>query len=1127
MPEYLSPGVYLEEVDTGSKPIEGVSTSTAGLIGVTERGPHDIPILVTSIGEFRRWFGDLLSDVEFTNATGPHCFLPHAVEGFFTNGGKRVFVTRVLRDDAAAATLNLFDRGAAASVATRLLRAAGQGTGTAVNQPLVSLLAPGTLGAGETIRIGDGSQSEYRALAAAPAASTHVPLAWPLAHSHDASVTIADIASARLDPPFTAALTLASNAAAGATRIAVTEGAAGEAAALAAGQVVEIGAAADAEHRRIDRVEGTGATRTLTLDAPLAAAYAAGATVTPLDLAGGTTTTLLAGASAGDPVVFGASLGGGFANPARLVAIDPGTPANVEVRRIGELHALPLARGAYDDYPRGSRVAHVATADDDRTILTAPPLTGLDTVQLDDVGGLAPGQQVIVEPAGGASAEPRVIRSVNAGASEVTFTAALANAHVASTPLGVQGKTLTAAAAAGDVTLALDNRLGLAVGDVARIGAPPNDEWATVASLTGGAGAPPNAGAVVLAAPLALSHPAGEPVRRQRVGPPPVVRQPAFLVLDAAPGDGTLLVSEDLAFGAGDVVQVTTPSGAQRVHALAAAAVAATPMDVELDAPLARSHAAGAPVMQRGALVRIDAIDPGRWGDRLRISVEDEENGLVSGATLATVNNPTDILLSSPTGIEPGTVLELAGPDEGDPVIAPLLKVDAINRANNRITLAGALTGAQLAAHAAAVAAGLRLRVRSREFRLAVLYLRRPDPAVPSRDETVVDRELFINLSMDPRHSRYFVRILGDIAGVPRLSDRRPEGSSWYVRAADLETVAANREAVRLGPEALVDLLPSGRTRPARHALTGGDDSVTLLGDADYVGVDAVDPEDRTGLQALKNIEEVSIVAAPGRTGATIQGALIAHCEEMRFRFAVLDAPQPPADTIADVRAQRQQFDTKYAALYHPWLLLPYPFPTAPGPVPLYPVPPSGHVVGIYARTDIQRGVHKAPANETVRGAFGLQRTLSNGEQDLLNPYPVNINVIRDFRPNSRGIRVWGARVITSDTDWKYVNVRRLLIFIEHSIERGLQWVVFEPNAEPLWARVRRVISNFLTTVWRNGALEGTKVEEAFFVKCDRTTMTQTDIDNGRLIVQVGVAPVKPAEFVIVRIGLFTAHAEE
>jgi phage tail sheath protein FI len=297
--------------------------------------------------------------------------------------------------------------------------------------------------------------------------------------------------------------------------------------------------------------------------------------------------------------------------------------------------------------------------------------------------------------------------------------------------------------------------------------------------------------------------------------------------------------------------------------------------------------------------------------------------------------------------------------------------------------------------------------------------------------------------------------------------------------------------------------------------------------DTIYIGADAAQPENRTGLFTFQNIDDISIVACPGRTSALMQGALIDHCELMRYRFAVLDGPIPPLDSFNDVQFQRQQFDTKYAALYYPWILIPDPFPVNPNIAPDVPMPPSGHIVGIYARTDIDRGVHKAPANEVVRGILGLQRIINKGEQDILNPYPVNINVIRDFRPNNRGIRVWGGRVITSDSDFKYVNVRRLLIFIEKSIDQGLQWVVFEPNAEPLWARVIRSISNFLTVVWRNGALEGTKREEAFFVKCDRTTMTQTDIDSGRLIVIIGVAPVKPVEFVIVRIGLYTAHSDE
>src|SRR5690606_6042673 len=211
-------------------------------------------------------------------------------------------------------------------------------------------------------------------------------------------------------------------------------------------------------------------------------------------------------------------------------------------------------------------------------------------------------------------------------------------------------------------------------------------------------------------------------------------------------------------------------------------------------------------------------------------------------------------------------------------------------------------------------------------------------------------------------------------------------------------------------------------------------------------------------LQALRNIPQVSVVSIPGQATAALQAGLIAHCELMRYRFAVLDSATADA-TLAEVQAQRQTFDTKYAALYYPWLTVPDPLPDNLALIRDYHLPPSGHVMGIFARTDEERGVHKAPANEVVRGITGLSRRLNKGEHDILNPSPVNTNVIRDFRPDGRGIRVWGARCITSDSDHKYVPVRRLLIFLEQSIERGLQWVVFEPNAEPLWARVRRSTS--------------------------------------------------------------------
>jgi Bacteriophage tail sheath protein len=213
--------------------------------------------------------------------------------------------------------------------------------------------------------------------------------------------------------------------------------------------------------------------------------------------------------------------------------------------------------------------------------------------------------------------------------------------------------------------------------------------------------------------------------------------------------------------------------------------------------------------------------------------------------------------------------------------------------------------------------------------------------------------------------------------------------------------------------------------------------------------------------------------------------------------------------SIDGIRTFRDPFDTKYAALYYPWVEV-----RDPSAQKNVSVAPSGHMAGIYARVDIERGVHKAPANEVILSINKISQDVTKREQDLLNPH--NINALRYFP--GRGNRVWGARVVTSDSSWKYVNVRRLFIYVEASVDYGTQWVVFEPNDEPLWARVRQTITNFLTTTWRSGALQGAKPDEAFFVKCDHTTMTQDDIDNGRLICVIGIAPVKPAEFVIFRI---------
>ncbi len=289
--------------------------------------------------------------------------------------------------------------------------------------------------------------------------------------------------------------------------------------------------------------------------------------------------------------------------------------------------------------------------------------------------------------------------------------------------------------------------------------------------------------------------------------------------------------------------------------------------------------------------------------------------------------------------------------------------------------------------------------------------------------------------------------------------------------------------------------------------LTNGDNALGTLRVADFVGVN-LGPGQRTGIQALEDIDQVAVCAVPGMWHADVRNALITHCEILQDRFAILDPP--PGLSVQEVEAFRSPIDTKYAALYYPWLSVADPRPAGTG----LTVPPSAFMAGIYARTDIRRGVHKAPANETIRSIRGLAQSITKREQDILNPQ--NINVLRAFP--GRGNRVWGARVLTSDSAWKYVNVRRLFIMIEESIDEATQWVVFEPNDEPTWSRVRQSVSAFLTTQWRIGALQGTKAEQAFYVACDYSTMTQDDIDNGRLICEIGIAPVKPAEFVIFRI---------
>lgn len=294
----------------------------------------------------------------------------------------------------------------------------------------------------------------------------------------------------------------------------------------------------------------------------------------------------------------------------------------------------------------------------------------------------------------------------------------------------------------------------------------------------------------------------------------------------------------------------------------------------------------------------------------------------------------------------------------------------------------------------------------------------------------------------------------------------------------------------------------------------------------------------RQGVDCLEEVDEVAIVAAPGFADPASYEALLGHCEKMQDRFAILDSRErvdsvESLTKVAQKSAGGEESDGKtgakalrprnsdggYGAFYFPWVLVSDALNRAKTAV----VPPSGHIAGVYSRTDSARGVHKAPANEPLRGVLGLSYQVTRAEQGILNP--AGINCIRYF--SGSGIRVWGARTLApGSSEWRYVNVRRLVNMIKESIVEGTGWAVFEPNDRTLWKSVERDIRAFLRLLWQDGALMGATPEQAFFVKCDAETNPPEVVDAGRLVTVIGIAPVKPAEFIVFRIGQWAGGVE-
>jgi uncharacterized protein len=368
-------------------------------------------------------------------------------------------------------------------------------------------------------------------------------------------------------------------------------------------------------------------------------------------------------------------------------------------------------------------------------------------------------------------------------------------------------------------------------------------------------------------------------------------------------------------------------------------------------------------------------------------------------------------------------------------------------------------------------------------FKLTVRYFSKA-PAIPDDVKDNADIiEIYDNLSVRPSSNSYYKNMVAGVSNLVRVYDDFLDKNE-----AELQKPASTTTLKQL------------------ENATGSIGEIDLT--TDIEGVDSVFLDNakfvKTGLAGIKEIEDISLVCVPD-ADKIISDRIIGFCEDKKDRFAILSTQQDDASKIEAIEAPK---DSKYAAIYFPWIYVYDPLTKSKKAIP-----PSGHIAGIYARVDVERGVHKAPDNEVVRGIMSLQVNVDKGKQDILNPK--GINVIRSFP--GRGNLVCGARTISKDPMWKYINVRRLFIFVEKSVERSTQWAVFEPNNERLWSIVKTSLTQFLTTVWKSGALMGTLPEEAFFVRVDRTTMTQDDIDNGRLIVVVGIAPTKPAEFVIFR----------
>ena len=461
----------------------------------------------------------------------------------------------------------------------------------------------------------------------------------------------------------------------------------------------------------------------------------------------------------------------------------------------------------------------------------------------------------------------------------------------------------------------------------------------------------------------------------------------------------------------------------------------------------------------KAGILSLRAANEGKWGNRILVTFT-----TVNKRKMQLIAKESDLVYTakSAAGFAEGDLVEFAG---------ELNRIAAVFE--NTVTFEQAFAGDP---------------VDTALVPKAVVYSVEMDITVRYEGET----ETYTGVSLNPISSAY-------------ITEKLKNSSILAVEDAASAPEIANPVSLIFGEGKLAGTL----------AFTGGSDgTMETVNAGTYIGEDK-GPGKRTGIQSFVENTVASIIAIPGVTIPETIVSLVAHCENQQNRFAVLDVPQDKVK-VADVLEYREIVDSTYAAMYHPWVQVFDPITKKP-----CFVPPSGSVAGVYSRTDVTRGVHKAPANEIVQ-CTGLSVGYNSGEQDILNP--AGVNLLRALP--GQGIRVWGARTASSNASFKYVNVRRLFIYVEQSIKAATNWVVFEPNNSSLWARVQMTVSSFLENMFRAGMLAGETPAEAFFVDIGPNTMSRDDIMNGRLICEIGIAPSRPAEFVIFRVTQFTSDAE-